>query len=195
MKREVPFEDERRRLFGRLDDKYQLAVRLALDMSPEGVRDNYDVDGPLGGALDYLPLFDRDHARAIFNAFVSSPEEDDRMTLVHGISDIVKKDKEYGLPLWHRLMGDPSRTVRRYAYETLTELWDDGAAVPGPDYSRVYDSGITWREGSHLLRTYVEAEVEGRRYRLGTVVLSSEIEPVPPGESDPQPPSAGSTAI
>lgn len=191
----VPFNQEKQQLFDGLPDRHQMAVRLALGMTPERFRDDFDAYGPLEGSLDLLPQFDRQHTRAVCNAMVSSQDETHRMRLTDSVDVILSHDFEYGCALWDRLIGDPSPTVRRNAHEVLEEHLR-GRQSPGEHPSNVvgepYLDQLTWMGACNLLRTFVAAEVDGIRYQLGPVALTG-ADALPPNEPRRQAPSTDPT--
>lgn len=98
MEGERPFDDKEEQLLAGFPDELQAAIRAGLRMPPAAFAANYCYEGSLEGALDYLALFDRDHARAVCDAMVSHPIEETRMRLTSAVDVIVRHDYEYGLP-------------------------------------------------------------------------------------------------
>lgn len=188
---ETPFNHEQQQLFDGLPYKYQTAVRLALGMTPEGFRDNYSPFSPLYGALEKLPLFNKDHARAVCNAMISSPDKGHRIYPACGVDFILQRDFEYGYALWDRLMGDPSRTIRRSARFTLEKHLRN---CQSPDGNQVCQTlgQLTFRNACDLLGTLAAAEMDKRYYQLGAVVLSA-ADSLPPDDPSPQAPGTNPT--
>jgi hypothetical protein len=182
------------RSFDDLPDRYQAALHLALSMTPEEFRDNYDTEGPLEGSLDLLAEFHGDHARAVYDSMVSNTDEVHRMRLTDSVDVIFSHDPEYGYALWDRLIGDPISTVRRNAREVLEEHLREGEHPNNLFVGEPYLGQLTWRGACNLLRTFAAAEVDGIRYAIGPVVLEGAgVEVLPPDESAPQAPGTDPT--
>lgn len=196
MENERPFDDKEEQLLAGYPDELQAAIRAGLRMPPADFAANYYYEGPLEGALDYLTLFDRDHARAVYDAMVSHPVEETRMQLTNVVDVIVRHDYGYGYALWNRLLGDPSRSVRHYAHEILeghlSECQSSGETLDNVLVDIDLLGRLTWRDTTNLLRTYVEAEIDGVTCELGAVALTAP-DAVPPTTPDVQALRRGST--
>src|SRR5882672_2860450 len=112
-------------------------------------------DGVDGAVTDLFKL-NIERSRELMNALAESDLEVNREDAAWWVCQLTKQDRDFGLPLWHRLARDSSMDVRHAAVDCLggplsnpDEPWDD-------DLLENY--GITWDEAMALRATKEQAD-------------------------------------